>query len=122
MNFLNGIEYENRVVSINLDMVESVNWTFVKDESLQYNLQYNETTKQTTYTYYSDSHPINAVVYLQGSRSYFYISEHSSVFTLYEKIFNKTITPKSGTVVTEEKSDNTSVNQQYPGSDLDIQL
>lgn len=122
MNFLNGIEYENRVVSINLDMVESVNWTFVKDENIHYNSQYDESGKETSYTYYTDSHPITAVVYLQGSRSYFYISEHSSVFELYEKIFNKTITPKSGTVVTEEKSDNTSVNQQYQGSDLDIKL
>jgi hypothetical protein len=121
MNFLNGIEYENRVVSINLDMVESVNWTFVTDESLHYNYSKNASGVET-YTYYTDSHPINAVVYLQGSRSYFYISEHSSVFTLYEKIFNKTITPQTGTVVTEEKSDNTSVNQQYQGSDLDIKL
>lgn len=109
MNFLNGIEYENRVVSINLDMVESVNWTFVTDENLHYDLQYNETNKKTTYTYYTDSHPINAIVYLQGSRSYFYISEHSSVFTLYEKIFNKTITPKTGTK-TEENSGNSGPN------------
>ena len=90
MNFLNGIEYDNRVVSINLDMVESVNWTFVTDENIHYNSTYAEDGTET-YTYYTDSHPINAIVYLQGSRSYFYISEHSSVFTLYEKIFNKTI-------------------------------
>lgn len=96
MNFLNGIEYENRVVSINLDMVESVNWTFVTDEKLHYDSKTEN--GQETYTYYTDSHPINAVVYLQGSRSYFYISEHSSVFELYEKIFNKTITPKTGKV------------------------
>ena len=117
MNFLNGIEYENRVVSINLDMVESVNWTFVKDENLHYNSQYGEDGKEKSYTYYADSHPINAVVYLQGSRSYFYISEHSSVFELYEKIFNKTITPQSWTKP-QNNSGNTSSNTQLPEAQL----
>lgn len=121
MNFLNGIEYENRVVSINLDMVESVNWTFVKDENLHYNSQYGEDGKEKSYTYYADSHPTNAIVYLQGSRSYFYISEHSSVFTLYEKIFNKTITPQTWTKP-QNNSGNTGGNQQMPGTNFDAQL
>lgn len=120
MNFLNGIEYENRVVSININMIESVNWTFVTDENLHYNLQYNEDTEETTYTYYTDSHPVNAIVYLQGSRSYFNISEHSSVFELYGKIFNKTITPKTGTK-TKDNPDNPDVNTQIQDSDVEIQ-
>lgn len=102
MNFFNGIEYENRVISINLDNVESVNWSVAqvideKGSYIHFDSQYNENDEETSYTYYTDSFPIHAIVYLQGSRNYFNVSERSLLFSLYEKVFNKTITPQTWT-------------------------
>lgn len=99
MNFFNGIEYENRIISINLDNVESVNWSLAQvinenGSYIHFDSQY-ENDEETSYTYYTDSFPINAIVYLQGSRNYFNISERSLLFSLYEKVCNKTITPQT---------------------------
>ena len=126
MNFFNGIEYENRIISINLDNVESVDWSVAqvideKGSYIHFNSQYNENNEETSYTYYTDSFPTNAIVYLQGSRNYFNISESSLLFSLYEKVFNKTITPQTWTKP-ENNSGNTGGNQQMPGTNFDAQL
>lgn len=121
MNFFNGIEYENRIISINLDNIESVDWSFAQviDENgsyIHFDSVYNETGEETSYTYYTDSYPINAIVYLQGSRNYFNISERSLLFSLYEKVFNKTITQQTWEN-SEESSGDSDENPQFPGFD-----
>lgn len=126
MNFFNGIEYENRVISINLDNVESVDWSVAqvideKGSYIHFDSQYNNDDEEISYTYYTESFPTNAIVYLQGSRNYFNVSERSLLFSLYEKVFNKTITPQTWTKP-ENNSGNTGANQQMPGINFDAQL
>lgn len=97
MNFLNGIEYGNRIISINLDNVESIDWSVAQviDENgsyIHFDPQYNNSgTEEISYTYYNKPIPTNAIVYLQGSRNYFNISEKDILFTLYEHVFNESI-------------------------------
>ena len=61
MNFLNGIEYGNRIISINLDNVESIDWSVVQviDENgsyIHFDPQYNNSgTEEISYTYYNNN-------------------------------------------------------------------
>lgn len=63
MNFFTG-KYENKEISINLDKVESVDWTLSPDK------------KQLIF----------ATVFINGSKSYFDFTDKDLLESLYEKI------------------------------------